>query len=83
MKDYRIKFDENYEEVGSLLEQLGYKNDKECNEDRLRRKKVTLKYILALGGDLMDYGYYSHEGYGEYTDITLEELRELVKQQKP
>jgi hypothetical protein len=83
MKDYRIKFDENYEEVGSLLEQLGYKEDKYWNKTQLHRRKGALKYILAIGGDLMDYGYYSHEGSGEYTDITIEELRELVKQQKP
>lgn len=83
MKDYRIKFDENYKEVGSLLEQLGYKSDKEWNENQLRRRKGTLKYILALDCDLMEYGYYSHEWSSEYTDITIQELRELVKQQKP
>ena len=80
MKDYRIKFDENYKEVCSLLEQLGYKNKKNWNENQLHRAKGTLEYILALGVGVMNYGYYNHDGVGDYTDITIEELRELVNQ---
>ena len=79
MKDYRIKFDENYKEVGSLLEKLGYKNDEGWN-----RLTLTLKdsptHILTFGGDSMKYCYMAHSGLFGYTDITLEELRELVNQ---
>jgi hypothetical protein len=79
MKDYRIKFDDNYKEVGSLLEKLGYKNDKDWNTTVLMFKD-SLTHILTFGGDSMKYFYVMHSGFFEYTDITIEQLRELVKQ---